>query len=69
MKIPYPTVAEVAACDPHRDTYRLLRWRTFCPVPSNPAEEEAAQMIVDRLEVTNKEHRERIEKAVGFGVG
>jgi len=66
MKLPMPTMAEVEACDPNADTLKLLRWRTFCPLPQTPDEEAIAIAIVGKLEKADKTHREAIETAVGY---
>lgn len=66
MKLPMPSMSEVQACNPNADTLRLLRWRTFCPLPETTEEETVVAAIVAKLELADATHREAVESAVGY---
>lgn len=66
MKLPIPSLSEVEACDANADTLKLLRWRTFCPLPETLEEQGVAELILAKLESADKKHREAIESAVGY---
>lgn len=66
MKLGYPDLRTVQACDPNRSCVSLLRWKTFLPLPTTPEQERVADLIVQKLNEVSPEHLETIEKAVGY---
>lgn len=66
MKLGYPTAEEVKGWDPSRDAFKIIRAAALVGEPDE-TEVGIKALIDDRLRFVSADHRETIEKAVGYG--